>query len=294
MSVAINKNLEHAIGGALHYNPKSKAIVQLLEGAEPAVRRLYANICKDPRHDDMQVIDDVPIGEGTDCVFTSFGMHIHESTSFAPSTTGLTDEPLRRLAYVSVMTSESRTEAEATMLSVLEKAYKKNPTRGIGGVIWYNSMSRQVMQELEGPEKELRELYDMIEKDDRHFGVEIISDEEISTRTHPWMGLVRGKGPDWKVLGNAGMRKEFRDLWKSNIADFDNDDESFTQKPLTSSVSSASSSATSSPSPTKGPPSTPFVACGSPMKLRAGSETDAIQEGIQDLHTADLADGEKK
>ena len=89
MSVAINKNLEHAIGGALHYNPKSKAIVQLLEGAEPAVRRLYANICKDPRHDDMQVIDDVPIGEGTDCVFTSFGMHIHESTSFAPSTTGL-------------------------------------------------------------------------------------------------------------------------------------------------------------------------------------------------------------
>lgn len=48
LEVSRTKNQEHGITGVLLY--KSGSIVQVLEGDEAAVRRLYANIGQDPRH----------------------------------------------------------------------------------------------------------------------------------------------------------------------------------------------------------------------------------------------------
>jgi hypothetical protein len=54
LSISRNKNRQHDITGVLLY--KSGSVIQLLEGAEPAVRQLYTNIQRDPRHRDFTLI----------------------------------------------------------------------------------------------------------------------------------------------------------------------------------------------------------------------------------------------
>lgn len=57
--VSRTKNLEHGVTGVLLY--KSGLIVQVLEGEEAGVRRLYANIERDRRHYDVTTIYTRPI-----------------------------------------------------------------------------------------------------------------------------------------------------------------------------------------------------------------------------------------
>jgi hypothetical protein len=54
LAVSREKNREHGITGVLLY--RSGSIVQVLEGEEPAVRRLYTNILGDSRHQNAAVI----------------------------------------------------------------------------------------------------------------------------------------------------------------------------------------------------------------------------------------------
>lgn len=46
-------NLDHGITGVLCIDPQSGIFLQALEGARPAVNRLYGNIMRDTRHQDL-------------------------------------------------------------------------------------------------------------------------------------------------------------------------------------------------------------------------------------------------
>lgn len=59
LAVSREKNQFHGITGMLLY--KLGSVVQVLEGEEPAVRQLYANIEKDRRHRDVTLIYTQPI-----------------------------------------------------------------------------------------------------------------------------------------------------------------------------------------------------------------------------------------
>lgn len=218
MNVACRENTEQEIGGALHFNPSSRALVQIIEGPGPAVKVLLENIRGDTRHAAVKVLSEEALEDGEPGRFSSFGMYMHESTSFvAPS---LVDDGTRlqpsdhlvRLTYVSVMTAESTAVVDSQMAKILDGCLKHNPARRIGGVISCNPLTRQVMQELEGPEAEVLALFALIKQDKRHTAVTQLSHAQISSRVHPWFGMVRGIGPAWKVLRHGGMRQEFLDL----------------------------------------------------------------------------------
>jgi hypothetical protein len=56
-------NTEHGITGLLCSYPQGKVFLQALEGGREAVNTLYANIIRDPRHQDVTLLDYAEITE---------------------------------------------------------------------------------------------------------------------------------------------------------------------------------------------------------------------------------------
>jgi hypothetical protein len=56
-------NLEHGITGILCTYPQGNVFLQLLEGGRDAVNALYCNIVRDPRHQDVTLLDYAEITE---------------------------------------------------------------------------------------------------------------------------------------------------------------------------------------------------------------------------------------
>jgi hypothetical protein len=56
-------NTEHGITGLLCSYPQGKVFLQALEGGREAVNTLYANIVRDPRHQDVTLLDYAEITE---------------------------------------------------------------------------------------------------------------------------------------------------------------------------------------------------------------------------------------
>ncbi|HPG24858.1 MAG: BLUF domain-containing protein [Spirochaetaceae bacterium] len=56
-------NLEHGITGVLCIDPTTGLFLQVLEGSRTAVNRLYANIVRDPRHTDVELLHFTEIAE---------------------------------------------------------------------------------------------------------------------------------------------------------------------------------------------------------------------------------------
>ena len=74
------RNEEHGITGALYYG--DGRFIQVLEGTQSAVIRLYARLLDDTRHENLQLLSVRPIRERT---FVAWGMGLVESTDDARS-----------------------------------------------------------------------------------------------------------------------------------------------------------------------------------------------------------------
>lgn len=90
---------------------------------------------------------------------------------------------------------------------ILSKSKRNNPKRNIGGVLYYGD--GHFFQVLEGEEAEVRALYDIIAKDERHKNVRIIYQEPInSTLFGDWsMHLVPSKSQIRMLLSQNGFER---------------------------------------------------------------------------------------
>ena len=64
-------NLEHGITGILCVYPEGGVFLQVLEGARPAVNRLYGNLVRDGRHADITLLE---YGEIEERLFSAWRM----------------------------------------------------------------------------------------------------------------------------------------------------------------------------------------------------------------------------
>ncbi|WP_207423192.1 BLUF domain-containing protein [Desertivirga brevis] len=85
--------------------------------------------------------------------------------------------PLTRIVYVSTA-SEQISETE--LQSILTKSRSNNEKKNITGLLIYSSGN--IMQVLEGDKQELENLYKVINKDPRHFGVIKLQEVTVNTR----------------------------------------------------------------------------------------------------------------
>ena len=117
-----------------------------------------------------------------------------------------TNAVLYHLVYVSVA---SRPLGEHDLLDLLESARTHNAKVGITGMLLFRDGA--FMQGLEGPKKEVLELFDRITKDERHDCVIVLSQGPIESRSFPdWsMGFKSPSEADMVKL--AGYRS-FADL----------------------------------------------------------------------------------
>ncbi len=82
------------------------------------------------------------------------------------------------LLYTSV---SSGPQSDQDLIRLLEEARERNEQRNITGMLVYNN--REFMQLLEGEEKDVKEVFALIEKDTRHTAVKIFYQGEISKRS---------------------------------------------------------------------------------------------------------------
>lgn len=56
-------NLEHGITGVLCVDRANRVFLQIIEGSRGAVNALYGNIVRDPRHEEIMLLDFAEIGQ---------------------------------------------------------------------------------------------------------------------------------------------------------------------------------------------------------------------------------------
>ena len=61
LHTAIVNNTLQQIGGCLFLNQNTLRVLQVLEGPEGAVRKLYSKIQQDMRHDDCKVLSELRV-----------------------------------------------------------------------------------------------------------------------------------------------------------------------------------------------------------------------------------------
>ena len=105
--------------------------------------------------------------------------------------------PLIHLAYVSTAV---RFMPVDELTALLEQARQKNDRLGITGMLLYKDKS--FLQVLEGEPDAVHELYQRIQRDDRHEKVKTLFDEALDTRDFPeWtMGFQNLDGTDLSEL----------------------------------------------------------------------------------------------
>jgi hypothetical protein len=86
---------------------------------------------------------------------------------------------MHELFYCSFAT---RDISDTDLLNILETSRKWNAENGVTGILIYWAKTRQFMQILEGSEKIIFDLYDVIKKDDRHKSLKLIYDGDIPER----------------------------------------------------------------------------------------------------------------
>jgi len=199
---ALTKNPPKQIGGMLFYDEQTHVCVQVLEGPALAVRALYhEKIKKDDRHNSVRLLWD----EGAETRhYDGFGMQLGSDPAQVLQNTS----ELLQLTYVSQLTASSREEAYKHMESILGLAFVKNPRLGIGGALFLNPRTLQVLQALEGPEANVRRLYEKIAKDARHTECTIVSEVTVKERTYEQWGMLQGDLKDWSsiAVGKIDMR----------------------------------------------------------------------------------------
>mmetsp|Transcript_12830 Transcript_12830/g.34123 ORF Transcript_12830/g.34123 Transcript_12830/m.34123 type:complete len:278 (+) Transcript_12830:92-925(+) len=180
-TLALTRNPEKGIGGMLFYDEKTNAIVQVLEGPAPAVRSLfYDKIIGDTRHTAVKVLWDIDVDARR---FEGFGMKLGktEEELLGDGAAAVDQQGVLRLTYISKLTAASRDAAYADIQAILGCAIVTNPKLHIGGALFLNPRTLHVLQVLEGPQHNVRTLYDKIAKDSRHTDCKVEKEEQVPT-----------------------------------------------------------------------------------------------------------------
>eukprot|EP00471_Norrisiella_sphaerica_P004513 CAMPEP_0184486730 /NCGR_PEP_ID=MMETSP0113_2-20130426/8425_1 /TAXON_ID=91329 /ORGANISM="Norrisiella sphaerica, Strain BC52" /LENGTH=141 /DNA_ID=CAMNT_0026868743 /DNA_START=175 /DNA_END=600 /DNA_ORIENTATION=+ len=86
---------------------------------------------------------------------------------------------------------------------IIKKAEKKNRTLKVGGALWYDPETNKVHQILEGEERAVTALLDVIIADKRHFAIIMEDMEKVdSRRFQEWGGMKLAESPLLKDCGH--------------------------------------------------------------------------------------------
>jgi len=200
-----NNPLMH-IGGILFYDDKTNAVVQVLEGPADDVRTLYQKITRDPRHTSLRTLWDVATEERH---FEGFGMKLGSDPKDlldgpVETISGGEQPDLLQIAYMSQLTAPTRDVGYKSIEDILRVAVVVNPSLKIGGVLYVNPRTFHVLQVLEGPSTDVRNLYNKIAKDDRHKACSVVSETKVEIRTFERWGMLQGDLADWSTLARGG------------------------------------------------------------------------------------------
>ena len=201
---ALTKNPRRKIGGCMFYDEATSAIVQVLEGPSETVRPLYEKIQADPRHNTIKLLWERP---ATARLFEGFGMRLgNDPTVVLNGLESRSEEKdLLQLTYLSQLVAPSVPAAYQHIQDILAVAIVKNPTMKIGGSLFFNPRTLQVLQALEGPQSAVQALYDKIAEDARHTSCTVISKLSVPTRTYDQWGMLQGDLADWSSLAAGKM-----------------------------------------------------------------------------------------
>ena len=194
---ALTKNPPREIGGILYYDEKTSALVQVLEGPAGVTRALFNEKIKlDPRHTSVKLLWD---RKADTRKFEGFGMQLGSN----PKDVLHEAKELLQLTYVSTLTAPDRNAAYKHIEDILAVAIVKNPKLKIGGALFLNPRTLQVLQALEGPEAAVRGLYEKIAADSRHNSCSIVSTVKVEKRTYDQWGMLQGDLTDWSSIASG-------------------------------------------------------------------------------------------
>ena len=98
-----------------------------------------------------------------------------------------------RLAYSSVLAVKTREEAQNLLAHIFTIALTCNPSKEIGGMLFYDEKTNGIVQVLEGPATHVRDLfYQKIMKDSRHTAVKVLWDIDVEARRFEGFGMKLG------------------------------------------------------------------------------------------------------
>jgi len=184
------------IGGCLAFDQATGLIVQVLEGPETAVRKLLERIAADPRHAGLHIEDEVLDVPPDARKHAGFGMRLvtggrAAEESAAPDIADFIAEPCSMIIYSSLLNATCEGAANELVAQILRASTRNNPRLRVGGELFLDTSSGQIVQVLEGPTRTVRELYAKIDRDLRHDHCTIISEEPIpaGTRRYPEWGM---------------------------------------------------------------------------------------------------------
>mmetsp|Transcript_5655 Transcript_5655/g.6873 ORF Transcript_5655/g.6873 Transcript_5655/m.6873 type:complete len:148 (+) Transcript_5655:42-485(+) len=108
---------------------------------------------------------------------------------------------------------------------IIKKAEKKNCTMKVGGALWYDPDTNKVHQILEGEERAVTALLDVIIADKRHFAIIMEDMEKVeSRRFQEWGGMKLAESPLLKDCGH-NQRTDFTGYRKSKEEDVEENEE---------------------------------------------------------------------
>ena len=200
----ITSNPKIEVGGKLFYSEKTGALVQVIEGPSAAVRTLYHDKIKaDSRHTSVKLLWDMEVKNR---IFEGFGMQLGADPNAMLQDSDNANEDGKgflQLTYLSQLSAPSRDMAYQHVEAILAVAIVVNPSLKIGGALFLNPRTLQVLQTLEGPEAAVRMLYNKIAKDTRHNECRVISEQTLEKRTYDQWGMLQGDLVDWTSIASG-------------------------------------------------------------------------------------------
>ena len=202
VTTSMRNNHDADIGGMIHYDMATNAILQVIEGEERVVRRLYGTILADHRHRGCVVLKDQRVrarevtdfgmsllvserSQREDTAASSFSQRLPSSQRSSQAAQGraasgdrfdeLGGGALLRLQYSSTLVVEGTEEVREVLTHILHQSVRHNPEAGIGGLLVFHADSRTVSQQMEGSEAAVRDLWTRIQADARHTNVMLTS-----------------------------------------------------------------------------------------------------------------------
>lgn len=123
---------------------------------------------------------------------------------------GAADKGLLRLTYESTLACSDEREGEVLLAEIMASALKNNTPLGITGMLYFDRKGRSIVQVLEGPEAAVRGLFEVILKDPRHTGCEVLKEQKVTARVHEdfGMALARTTSESHAALRSAARSKD--------------------------------------------------------------------------------------